>query len=194
MGKKEEELEESTDGAVFESWTLIKWNPTAQAMTLAWEERMPGNPETDQVRKVWHNPPKSAFTDALKELREFVADFLGITGAEKKKLAEQLEVRGVKYKPDKHGRKAQFIVVRKIPDGVRINIMASDTPWFYVWLEDDESGLPEWTPACIDTLERLQDAAMAYSEGDFEPLSELTGRPISEDGPLFGDGESDTAA
>ena len=184
MGKKQED-----QAAEFESWQKIKYVPRSQEVTLQWDERRPGNPDPDTGKRIGHNPPRSAFTDALHELRVFVADLFGVTGAEKKKLQEYIEVRGIEYKNDKSGRKAHFIFIRNIPDGEYTAKVEIKTPYFYTDLFDDEDDKPTWTPDCIAAIERLEDAARAYLDGDFEPLSELTGKPINKNGPLFNEGE-----
>jgi len=185
MAKKDEKK----DGAEFESWQLIKYVPGSQEVTLQWDERRPGNPDPDTGKRIGHNPPRAAFTEALHNLREYVADIFSVTGAgETKRMQEYIEVRGIKYKLDKKGRKAQFLFIRNIPDGEYTSKVPISTPFFYTDLFDDESDEPTWTPECIEAIERLEDAARAYLDGDFEPLSELTGKPLNEDGPLFADG------
>lgn len=170
----------------FAWWDEIKYHETRCEVTLKWQEREGGAEETDTVSKVYHNRPRTPFVQALHELREHVATFITMTQPERKKVIDQLEIRGVQFVRDKVGHAARMIVVRRIPNGERHIALNMNVGPFHTELynEEEEAEKTSWSPDCVEVLERLQDAAEAYRNGDREPVSELTGRPESEDGPL----------
>jgi hypothetical protein len=67
----------------------------------------------------------------------------------------------------------------------------------YSFCDAEEEDMSVWSSDCVDVLDKLKDAALAYLNGDREPLSELTGQPASKDGPLAkglkGEEEDDAA-
>lgn len=172
----------------------IKWDSKNCKVNMHWIEQE----ESDQpvAKKEFHQEPKKRFKEAMAALVEHAADYVANTEAEKKKLAEQIEVRGVNFKLSKHGVRAQLIIVRRIPDGKRVSCINFNTPELFCYVEDDNKDLLCWPPEVCDTLDELRKAAEAYLNGDREPMSELTGEPESKDGGIFkgkGSGREDAA-
>jgi len=183
MAKKEATGKQKAE-AVFENWRKIKWNEAKGVMTLEYTEREPGAKEADNVAKIFHNRPRNKFLQALQELRQHVAAFICMTAAEKAKVIDQLEIRGVNFTLDENGELAQLVVVRRIPQGDRKAPLNFNTPRMYCFCEEEEEDLSVWSSDCVDVLDKLKDAAREYLDGDREPVSELTGQPASKDGPL----------
>jgi len=152
---------------MFVSWREIKWNEKKGQVNLKWTERADNAPKekTETVGHEYFNVPKTAMSQALKDLRKHVAAFVAITGAEKAKLIEQLEVRGALFSEDSNGEKAQLVVVRRIPLGDKTAVQNFNTPAWYTYVNDDEADLIQWDADAMKVIDRLKDAAKAYKAG-----------------------------
>lgn len=172
-------------------WKQIKYNPGKMEVTLKYVQRENGSKKDIDCSMTYPNEPRDVLKKALLDLRQHVLHLVAITGAERQKQLEQIEVRGVNFSEDSNGEKAQMIVVRRIPNGDNVTPLNYNTPQIHSFLHDDESDVMTWDADCVEVLDRLKDAAIAYLHGDRVPVSELTGESQAKEGGLFNENSSE---